>query len=143
MPGVFHLAAGVCSKATSAFNEGSPRAVDSMRAYVADFPDDLEGWYTYAEALHHLRDLVPNTPDTIIAAFDRVIAGDSTLTPALVHPLELTLTLPGQRRLPALSAAVRSNRAAAPGRRPSYRRADRVGAAAQRQRDPLGVGHLP
>jgi TolB-like protein len=75
-----------------AFNEGSPRAVDSMRAYVADFPDDLEGWYTYAEALHHLGDLVPNTPDTIIAAFDRVIAGDSTLTPALVHPLELTLT---------------------------------------------------
>ena len=30
-------------------------------------------------------------PDTIIAAFDKVIAGDSTLTPAVIHPLELTL----------------------------------------------------
>jgi tetratricopeptide (TPR) repeat protein len=74
-----------------AFNEGSPRAVDSMEAYVEDYPDDLEGWYTYAEALYHLRDIVPNSPDTIMAAFDRVLAGDSTLTPAVVHPLELTL----------------------------------------------------
>jgi len=74
-----------------AFDQGSPAAVDSLREYVADYPEDLEGWYTYAEALYHLRDLVPNGPDTIIAAFDRVIAGDSTLTPALVHPLELTL----------------------------------------------------
>jgi TolB-like protein len=74
-----------------AFNEGSVRSIDSMRAYVTDYPDDLEGWYTYGEALFHLRALVPNPPDTIIAAFDRVIAGDSTLTPAVIHPLELTL----------------------------------------------------
>jgi eukaryotic-like serine/threonine-protein kinase len=74
-----------------AFDEGSPRAIDSMRAYVADYPEDLEGWYTYGEALYHLRDLVPNGPDTIMAVFDRVIAGDSSLTPAVIHPLELTL----------------------------------------------------
>jgi hypothetical protein len=30
-------------------------------------------------------------PDTILAAFDKVLASDSTLTPALIHPLELTL----------------------------------------------------
>jgi hypothetical protein len=74
-----------------AFDEGSPRAIDSMRAYVARYPDDLEGWYTYGEALFHLRELVPTSPDVVLAAFDKVIAGDSTLTPALVHPLELTL----------------------------------------------------
>ncbi len=74
-----------------AFEEGSPRAIDSMRAYVTEYPSDLEGWYTYAEALYHLREFVPNGPDTIIAAFDHVIAGDSTLTPAVIHPLELTL----------------------------------------------------
>jgi eukaryotic-like serine/threonine-protein kinase len=73
------------------FNEGSPLAIDSMSAFVAEYPDDLEGWYTYGEALYHLRDLVPNEPDTIMAAFDSVIAGDSALTPAVIHPLELTL----------------------------------------------------
>ncbi|MGH7579369.1 MAG: protein kinase domain-containing protein [Gemmatimonadales bacterium] len=74
-----------------AFNEGLPSAVDSLRAYVADYPEDLEGWYTYGEALFHLREVVPNPPDTIMAAFDRVIEGDSTLTPAVIHPLEMTL----------------------------------------------------
>jgi tetratricopeptide (TPR) repeat protein len=74
-----------------AFEEGFPRAIDSMRAYVTEYPEDLEGWYTYGEALYHLRELEPNDPDTIMAAFDKVIGGDSTLTPAVIHPLELTL----------------------------------------------------
>jgi tetratricopeptide (TPR) repeat protein/TolB-like protein len=74
-----------------AFEEGSPLAIDSMRAYVTEYPGDLEGWYTYGEALYHLRELEPNDPDTILAAFDKVIAGDSTLTPAVIHPLELTI----------------------------------------------------
>ena len=74
-----------------AFEEGSPRAIDSMRAYVTEYPDDVEGWYTYAEALFHLREVVPTSPDTIMAAFDQVIARDSTLTPAVIHPIELTL----------------------------------------------------
>ena len=73
-----------------AFEEGSPRAIDSMRAYVTEYPEDLEGWYTYGEALYHLRELEPTDPDTIMAAFDKVIAGDSALTPAVIHPLELT-----------------------------------------------------
>jgi hypothetical protein len=62
-----------------------------MRAYVTEYPGDLEGWYTYGEALYHLRELEPNGPATIMAAFDKVIAGDSTLTPAVIHPLQLTL----------------------------------------------------
>ena len=73
------------------FDEGSPLAIDSMRAYVGEYPDDLEGWYTYGEALYHLRHIRPSSPDMVLAAFDKVIAGDSTLTPAVVHPLELTL----------------------------------------------------
>ncbi|HEX2217815.1 MAG TPA: serine/threonine-protein kinase [Gemmatimonadales bacterium] len=73
------------------FEEGSPTAIDSMRAYVADYPEDLEGWYTYAEALHHLQPIEPRSPDSIIAAFDSVIAGDSALTPAVVHPLEISM----------------------------------------------------
>jgi TolB-like protein len=74
-----------------AFQEGSSRAIDSMRAYVNDYPADLEGWYFYGEALYHLVEIEPRSPDTVLAAFDRVIAGDSTSTPAVVHPLEITL----------------------------------------------------
>jgi eukaryotic-like serine/threonine-protein kinase len=74
-----------------AFEEGSPRAIDSLRAYVSEYPEDVEGLFTYAEALYHLRELVPNGPATVIAAFDKVIARDSSLTPAVIHPLELTL----------------------------------------------------
>jgi serine/threonine-protein kinase len=73
------------------FDEGSPQAIDSLRAFVEDYPDDLEGWYTYGEALYHLRDVEPQEPDSIMAVFDRVIAGDSTLAPAVIHPLELSL----------------------------------------------------
>ena len=51
-----------------------------MRAYVAEYPEDPEGWYTYGEALYHLRESMPKSPDTIIAAFDRVMAADSRLT---------------------------------------------------------------
>jgi eukaryotic-like serine/threonine-protein kinase len=74
-----------------AFQEGSGRAIDSMRAYVEDFPADLEGWYFYGEALHHLVEVQPTSPDTILAAFDRVIAGDSSSTPAVIHPLEISM----------------------------------------------------
>ena len=73
------------------FQEGSVRAIDSMRAYVDDYPAALEGWYFYAEALHHLVELVPTSPDYVIAAFARVIAGDSTSAPAVVHPLEIAM----------------------------------------------------
>ncbi len=37
-----------------AFQEGAARAIDSMQAYVKDYPADLEGWYFYGEALYHL-----------------------------------------------------------------------------------------
>ena len=74
-----------------AFQEGSAARIDSMRAYVEDFPADLEGWYFYGEALHHLVEVQPTSPDTILAAFDRVIAGDSSSTPAVIHPLEISM----------------------------------------------------
>jgi eukaryotic-like serine/threonine-protein kinase len=73
------------------FQEASPTAIDSMRAYVGDYPEDLEGWYFYGEALHHLVELRPVSPESVMATFDRVIAGDSTSTPAVVHPMELAL----------------------------------------------------
>ena len=94
-----------------AFQEGSSRAIDSMRAYVNDYPADLEGWYFYGEALHHLVEIEPRSPDTVLAAFDRVIAGDSTSTPGGGASARDHDDLPGQRPVRPLSPAVRPDRA--------------------------------
>ncbi len=123
-----------------AFEEGSPRAIDSMRAYVTEYPGDLEGWYTYGEALYHLRELEPNDPDTIIAAFDKVIAGDSTLTPGGDPPAGAHPDVPGQRPVRPLPPALRADGAAASRRRPPGRGGTRVGSAAERQRAPGRAG---
>jgi serine/threonine-protein kinase len=74
-----------------ALEQGLPSAIDSLRQFVATYPHDVDGWYTYGEALYHLQHIVPNTPENIRAAFDTVLARDSTLTPALIHPIELSL----------------------------------------------------
>jgi serine/threonine-protein kinase len=81
------------------FDLGKPRAIDSLRAFVADYPDDMEGWYNYGEALFHLRGFAPSSPDTIVAAFDRVLRSDSSLTPAVIHPLQLGLIYRDTARL--------------------------------------------
>ncbi len=111
-------------EAYRAFEAGSPRAIDSMHAYVGEFPTDPEGWYLYGEALYHLRGLRPTSPDSVIAAFDKVIAGDSTLTAALVHPDGDDADVPGQRPVQPLPRPVRPNRSAR-----THRRASRLGAA--------------
>ena len=73
------------------FDLGKPPAIDSLRAFLADYPGDVEGWYMYGEALFHLREFRPSSPDTIMAAFDRVLRADSSLIPAVIHPIELAL----------------------------------------------------
>jgi TolB-like protein len=37
------------------FQQGRPEAVDSMRAYTAQHPDDADGWYLLGEAQYHTR----------------------------------------------------------------------------------------
>ncbi len=75
----------------SLFERGKPASVDSLRAFVAENPEDLEGRYLLGEALHHTRAFTGVSADTIIAAFDSVLARDSALAPAALHPLELAL----------------------------------------------------
>jgi hypothetical protein len=81
------------------FDLGKTPAVDSLRAFVADYPGDLEGWYEYGEALYHLREFRPVSPDTIMAAFDMVLRADSSLVPAVIHPIELALLYRDTTRL--------------------------------------------
>jgi serine/threonine-protein kinase len=73
------------------FSQSRLEAVDSMRKYVAAWPDDIEGWYLLGETQYHTRERTGADPATVEASFERVLAADSTLTPALIHPLEMTL----------------------------------------------------
>ncbi|HEU5304079.1 MAG TPA: protein kinase [Gemmatimonadales bacterium] len=73
------------------FERGKPSTVDTLRRYVADHPEDVEAWYLLGEALFHSQGYTGADPDTIRAAFDSVLARDSTLMPAMLHPMELAM----------------------------------------------------
>jgi TolB-like protein len=73
------------------FDEGKPAAIDSLRAFVATYPDDVEGWYLLGESMFHIQAYRPSPPESISAVFDSVLRRDSTLFPALIHPLDLAL----------------------------------------------------
>ncbi|HEX7337607.1 MAG TPA: serine/threonine-protein kinase, partial [Gemmatimonadales bacterium] len=73
------------------FDEGKPAAIDSLRAFVAEYPDDVEGWYLLGESMFHIQAYRPSPPESISAVFDSVLRRDSTLFPAVIHPLDLAL----------------------------------------------------
>jgi TolB-like protein len=74
------------------FDTGKPAAVDTMRAFLTHYPGDDDGWYLLGEAMFHTRQFAPVPPETVTAAFDSVLRRDSTLEPALLHPIELAVT---------------------------------------------------
>ena len=73
------------------FDSGKPAAIDSLSAFVGSYPEDVEGWYLLGESLFHIRSFRPVAPDSISGVFDSVLTRDSTLFPALIHPLDLAL----------------------------------------------------
>jgi tetratricopeptide (TPR) repeat protein len=73
------------------FDQGKPASVDSFRAYVATYPEDVEGWFLLGEALFHTEVFRPHPPEATWAAFDSVLRRDSTLFPALIHPVEVAV----------------------------------------------------
>jgi tetratricopeptide (TPR) repeat protein len=73
------------------FDKGKPAAIDSLTEFVRNYPDDVEGWYLLGESLFHIRGFRPVSPDSISAVFDSVLRRDSTLFPALIHPLDLAI----------------------------------------------------
>jgi tRNA A-37 threonylcarbamoyl transferase component Bud32/tetratricopeptide (TPR) repeat protein len=85
------------------FQRGRPEAADSMRNYTAQHPEDADGWYLLGEAQYHTRSYHPMPGADLRAPFDRVLALDSTLTAAAIHPMELALeerdTVLGKRYL--------------------------------------------
>lgn len=75
------------------FQLGDPAATDSMRSYVTAYPEDADGWYLLGESQYHTRLYRPLAPAQLLAPFDRVLALDSSLTPAAIHPIEVALFL--------------------------------------------------
>ncbi|HEX2251399.1 MAG TPA: serine/threonine-protein kinase [Gemmatimonadales bacterium] len=73
------------------FEQGKPAAIDSLTSFVTTNPNDVEGWFLLGEAMYHVAAFRPNPPESIAAPFDSVLRRDSTLYPALLHPLELSL----------------------------------------------------
>ena len=73
------------------FDRGKPPSIDSLRAFVAKYPEDVEGWYMLGEAMFHTKNFRPAPPESISAVFDSVLRRDSTLFPAIIHPMELGL----------------------------------------------------
>ncbi|MES2124340.1 MAG: protein kinase [Gemmatimonadota bacterium] len=80
--------------ASSLFQQGDPSAADSMRVYLQKFPNDADAWYLLGESQYHSNGYRPMPPEALREPFDRVLALDSSLTPAAIHPMELAL---GQR----------------------------------------------
>jgi serine/threonine-protein kinase len=73
------------------FDRGKPASSDSLRAYVASYPEDVDGWFMLGEAVFHTQIWRPVSPESAYAAFDSVLRRDSTLFPALIHPVEVAL----------------------------------------------------
>jgi len=74
------------------FDEGKPAAIDSFSAFLGSYPEDVEGWYMLGESMFHINAFRPAAPDSISAVFDSVLRRDSTLFPALIHPMDLGIT---------------------------------------------------
>ena len=73
------------------FERGKPASADSLRAYVAAYPGDVDGWFMLGEAAFHTHIWRPVSPESVYAAFDSVLRRDSTLFPALIHPTEVAV----------------------------------------------------
>lgn len=73
------------------FEDGDVAALDTLESYVRQYPSDPEGLYLLADVRFHAQRLVGLSLDRVLESFDRVLETDSSLAPALIHPLELAL----------------------------------------------------
>lgn len=76
-------------------SRGDLSAVDTLRAYVARYPDDAGGWYLFADARYHAWRLLDVSIDTLYYGFDRALELDPSFSPARLHPLGLSMSLDG------------------------------------------------
>jgi hypothetical protein len=83
-------------------------AADSARAYLRQHPEDADGWFLLGEAQYHGRQIRPMAPNDLREPFDRVLALDSSLAPAAIHPMELAVATGDTALLRRYEAVFRS-----------------------------------
>lgn len=70
---------------------------DTLAAYLNRYPDDPEAWFVVVDTDYHRREeadplaVALMAPEDRLAPFDRVLQLDPSYTPALIHPLEISL----------------------------------------------------
>ena len=79
-------------------NETGGPAVDSMRAFVRDYPNDATGWYSLGDFQYHGAERSRLTLAELAEPFDRALALDPEYLPALIHPIEIALMDGDQER---------------------------------------------
>ncbi len=80
------------------FEVGDLAAHDTMVRYVNRYGGDPEGWYMLGDVRFHARPLLDLDLEELFEPFDRVMELDPSLAPALIHPLELSLTFDDSAR---------------------------------------------
>jgi tetratricopeptide (TPR) repeat protein len=76
---------------------GQLEADDSLREYLNRYPDDPEAWFVLVDdEFHRRQESDPladalTSPEERLRPFDRVLQLDPTYTPALIHPLEISI----------------------------------------------------
>ncbi|MCH9014652.1 MAG: protein kinase [Gemmatimonadetes bacterium] len=78
--------------------DGNLAAIDSLRVYVARYPDDAEGWYELGDAQYHARYALALSEAELLQPFERALSLDPTLTPSLIHPAEIALVISDSAR---------------------------------------------
>jgi len=74
-------------------NDRRAEALDTVRALVERFPDDIEAAYQMADDTYHVRDepsgLLARPLEEQLALFDDVLDKEPGFRPALIHPIEM------------------------------------------------------
>lgn len=65
--------------------------VDSLRAYLREYPDDVDALYSLAHRLFHMSAFFATDKDEVLVEVEKIVALDSLLTPAFIHPLQFAL----------------------------------------------------
>jgi tetratricopeptide (TPR) repeat protein len=70
---------------------GITAALDTLEAFVARYPDDVEGRFLLADVRFHMQHIRGYDLEKLYSGFERVLERDPSLTPALLHLLQLSL----------------------------------------------------
>ncbi|UCC82580.1 MAG: hypothetical protein JSW46_16635 [Gemmatimonadota bacterium] len=71
--------------------QNKPAALDTLEAYVASYPDDPEGRFLLADVRFHMQHIRGFDLEELYSGFERVLELDPSLTPAMLHLLQLSL----------------------------------------------------